>query len=108
VRDSSSASCPRWGWEELLLEDLLLGARREVRAGRHGEGAGDGGGDAGQDDGHAVLGGGGYAGQQADGADETVLDAEDELARADAALEGLPPAGEVAGDHARPPGRFGT
>src|SRR5207249_11205553 len=72
---------------ELTLEDVALGPGREVGAGRHRDAARHPRGDARDDDDPAVLRRDGHAAQQADRAEQPVLDAEDEFARADATLE---------------------
>ena len=64
-----------------ILEDLLLGPRREVRAGRHRQAARHRRRDPGDRHGEPALGGHRDAAQEPDRADEPVLDPEHELAR---------------------------
>src|SRR5262249_16251444 len=70
-----------------LVEEVALRAGGEVGAGGHGDAAGHRRGQAGEDNQRAALRGRGNATDEADGADEAVLDAEHELPHADLPLQ---------------------
>ncbi len=72
---------------QLVIENFLFRLGRQVGAGRHGKRAGADRGGARHQDHEAARTGGLHAGQQPDGADEAVLDAENEFAHAAARLD---------------------
>src|SRR5439155_136092 len=74
---------------DLGLEEGALGLGGDEGPDPHGDRPGDGGGDAAEGDGAHVAQGGGHAGQEADGRDHPVVQAEDDLAH-EAALGGVP------------------